>query len=131
MGYESYIGSSFFQTVRHRAAGTMALLAILLHVAVPTLYDLSSPAARGLMQMTICAGGEAKEVFFDQNGKPVQQAPADHHECKSCISHCAAIAIAFAATAAPRLVALFATAAIPTLAFDLFSAGAHPRGPPA
>lgn len=127
----AYIGSSFFQTVRNRTAGTMALLAILLHVAVPTLYDLSSPATRGLMQVTICAGGEAKDVFIDENGKPVQQAPADHHDCKSCLSHCAALAVAAVASSAPRWAAVFVAPAAPALATGLFLAAAHPRGPPA
>jgi len=131
MGYEPYFGSSFLQTVRHRTAGMIALLAILAHFAVPTLYDLASPAMRGLIQTTICAGGEAKQVFLDQNGKPVKQAPADHHECNSCFNHCSALVIAAVATAVPQLAALITLPSAPSLASALFHAAAHPRGPPA
>lgn len=131
MGYAGYIDSSFFQTVRQRSAGMIALLAIFLHVAVPTLYDLSSPATRGLIQMTICAGGEAKEIYLDQNGKPVKQAPADHHDCKSCISHCAALAVAAFSTSTPHWISVFASPVAPALGLGLFLASAHPRGPPA
>jgi NAD-dependent dihydropyrimidine dehydrogenase PreA subunit len=131
MGHRAYIDSDFFHTVRNRTAGMIALLAILLHVAVPTLYDLSGPATRGLIQMTICAGGEAKDIYLDRDGKPVQQAPAEQHDCKSCIHHCAAIAVAVFAAAAPRWVAILATPAAPSLVTGLFQAAAHPRGPPA
>jgi hypothetical protein len=130
MGYESYIGSSFLQTIRHRTAGIFALLAILTHIAVPTLYDLSGPEARGLIQATICAGGEAKQVLLDQNGKPVKTAPADH-ECKSCLSHCSALLIAFVAAVTPQFIALVTAPSASSLAAALFHAGAHARGPPA
>ncbi|HEY4343616.1 MAG TPA: DUF2946 family protein [Parvibaculum sp.] len=109
----------------------IALLAILAHIAVPTLYDLASPTTRGLIQATICAGGEAKEIFLDQNGKPVKQAPADHHECKSCINHCSVLVIAAVATIAPQLAALVTLPSAPGLVSALFHAAAHPRGPPA
>lgn len=131
MGFESYIGSGVFQTVRHRTAGMIALLAILLHIVVPTLYDLAGPSARGLIQATICAGGEEKQVFLDHNGQPVQQAPATHHECLSCISHCSALVIATFATAMPHLGALVTAPSVTILARTLLHAGAHPRGPPA
>lgn len=109
----------------------IALLAILLHVAVPMLYDLAGPSTRGLIQTTICAGGEAKQVFLDRNGQPVQQTPAKHHDCNSCISHCSALLVATFAAATPHLIALIATPPVAGFAHALLHAGAHARGPPA
>lgn len=131
MGFGAYTNSSTFQATRQRAAGIFALLAILLHVVVPTLYDLSGPATRGLMQTTICAGGEMMEIYLDADGKPVKPAPVDRHDCTSCVSHCAALAIAVFSTDAPRWLAAFVTPALPATVFSYFLASVHPRGPPA
>src|SRR3546814_11001480 len=101
----------------------IALLAILLHVAVPTLYDLAGPSARGLIQATICAGGEEKQVFLDHNGQPVEQTPAAHHDSHSCISHCSAPIVASFAPALPPLIPLVHTPSVAGLPDALLHSG--------
>ncbi len=99
----AYIGSDTFQTARYRVAGLFAVLALLLHVAIPTLYDLAPPSVQGFMQVTICSGGEAKQIIVDNSGQPVQQAPADHHNCHSCMHHCGVMALVAAINIVPPL----------------------------
>lgn len=131
MRFGAHTRSSFLHGVRNRASGTFALLAILLHVVIPTAYDLASPATLGLMQATICAGGEARQILIDRDGKPVQPTPAQNHDCKACVSHCAALFVAAITSDAPHWTLIFSAPLVPVLALSLLYAGVHPRGPPA
>lgn len=126
----AYIGSDTFRTVRHQAVGLVALFAILLHVAIPTLYDIAPPAVQGLMQITICAGGEARQVVVDESGKPVKQVPTDNHNCHSCMQHCGVLALAAVADLLPVAFAAVAFAPVSTALHSLFFASGHARGPP-
>ena len=98
--------ASITQTARHQAAAMLAFFAILLHIAVPALYDMASPRVQGLMEMTICAGGEAKQVLMDESGKPVKPSPAADHKCQGCLAHCGALVLSAVATLLPQLAAL-------------------------
>jgi hypothetical protein len=93
MAYRGYSGSSGIQTAQHRAGALLAAFAIFLHVAIPTLYDLAPPKVQGLMQITICSGGEARQIVVDESGKPVKEAPSDNHNCHSCVHHCGVAAL--------------------------------------
>ena len=126
----AHIDSVTFTTVRQRSAGFVALFALLLHIAIPTLYDLAPPAVQGLMQVTICAGGEAKQVLIDESGKPVKQVPADNHNCHSCMSHCGVLAVTVAATLVPHLFASAIFGPIGSLPQGFFGTTEQARGPP-
>jgi hypothetical protein len=126
----AYIGSDTFRTVRHQAVGLVALFAILLHVAIPTLYDIAPPAVQGLMQITICAGGEARQVVVDETGKPVKQVPADNHNCHSCMQHCGVLALAAVADLLPVAFAVVIFSPVSAALHSLFFASGHARGPP-
>tara|TARA_R110002110_G_scaffold373450_1_gene583339 strand:+ start:663 stop:1058 length:396 start_codon:yes stop_codon:yes gene_type:complete len=122
--------SSTFTTVRQRSAGIVALFALFLHIAVPTLYDLAPPAVKGLMQVTICAGGEAKQVLIDESGKPVKQVPADNHNCHSCMSHCGVLALTATAALAPHLFAPAVFGPISSLPRGYYDTTEQARAPP-
>lgn len=130
MGRGAYIDSETFQAVRHRAAGLVAVFAFLLHIAVPTLYDIAPPTVQGLMQITICAGGEAKQVLVDETGKPVKQVPADNHNCHSCMAHCGVLALAAVADVLPVAFATFAFGPASGPLHGHFITTAQARGPP-
>lgn len=126
----AHINSYTFAAVRQRSAGLVALFAILLHIAIPTLYDLAPPAVQGLMQVTICAGGEAKQVLVDESGKPVKQVPADNHNCHSCMSHCGVLALTATAALVPHLFAPAVFGPISSLPLGHDDTVENARGPP-
>ncbi len=127
----AYLESNFLQSVRKRSLGLFALIAIVLHVAVPTALQMAAASTDGLLKMVICSGGEAREVFLDKNGKPVSPPASDHDACKfSCLHHCAALATVVVAGISPEW----------TIVFDILTSsgdtaalnrdGSHPRAPP-
>lgn len=128
----AYLDSNFLQSVRSRALGIFALVAILLHVTVPTAYSLSGPATQDLLKTVICSDGVAKEVYIDKDGNLVHPSTVDHDACKfSCLHHCAALTVATIAMAKPdwAIVLSLLTGASPA---DAPNYGAsHPRAPPA
>lgn len=127
----AYLESNFLQSVRKRSLGLFALIAIVLHVAVPTALQMAAPATDGLLKMVICSGGEAREVFLDKNGKPVSPATSDHDACKfSCLHHCAALIAATAAGASPEWTIVFGILTSSNEAAALHRDGSHPRAPP-
>lgn len=108
-----------------------ALLAILLHVVVPTAYELSGPSSQGLIKTVICSGGMAKEVYLDENGKPVPTNNADHEGCKtSCLHHCAALFVSTIGFIKPSWSILLGTLVASSSADAQFAGASHPRGPP-
>lgn len=128
----AYFGSNLLHTVRNRTAGFLALLAILLHVAVPTAYELAGPSAQGLIKTVICSGGMAKEVYLDKDGKPVRTNTADHEGCKtSCMHHCAALFVSTLSLAKPSWAIMLGTFAGSASTDAQYSGASHPRGPPA
>lgn len=126
----AYIGSDTLQAGRYRAAGMLAMLALFLHVAIPLLYDLAPASVQGLMQITICSGGEAKQITVDASGQPVQQAPANHHDCYSCMHHCGAMALVAAVTFVPPLFDSVLFSLIGGLTHGLLALDAQARAPP-
>lgn len=91
MGYDSFsIGNiGMGQGAQKRLVVLLAMLAMVFHVITPLTTSLSMSRADGLFTTIICSGGEAKEVTFDKNGKPVHQAPSkEHSDCSNCIHHC-------------------------------------------
>jgi len=128
----AYLGSNLLHTVRNRTAGLLALLAIFLHVVVPTAYDLSASSTQGLIKTVICSGGMAKEVYLDENGKPVPTNNADHEGCKtSCLHHCAALFVSTIGFIKPSWAILLGTLVASSSADAQFAGASHPRGPPA
>ncbi len=121
---------SIARTARSQAAAMLAFFAIFLHIAVPALYDMAPPGVQGLMEMTICAGGESKQVLMDQSGKPVKDAPASKHDCKSCLSHCGALALSSAAVALPLFAALLILPLTSGLPHGLIALNRQARAPP-
>ncbi len=77
------------------AVQSLAFLAIFLHIAVPFALQLAGPATEGLFQTIICSGGEAKAVYLDAEGNPVEPAApgTSSHDCTSCLHHCGAAAL--------------------------------------
>lgn len=82
--------------VRFGTVQVLAFLAMLFHIASPLALQLAGPSVDGLMQTVICSGGVAKTVYIDEDGNPVEPAsPASSsHDCKSCVHHCGAAALA-------------------------------------
>lgn len=94
MGHDSS-NTGLGREAQKRLVMLVALLAMLFHVAAPlaTALSLSRVAggrADGLYTTIICSGGEAREVTFDKDGKPVRHTPGQHTDCTYCIHHCAA-----------------------------------------
>lgn len=118
---------------RFGAASLLALLAIFLHIASPLALQLAGPAAQHLLQTVICSGGEAKTVYLDAEGKPVEPAaPAtSQHDCKSCIHHCGAALAAQFAFVAQGWVLPAPAALVHTLVSGFTATDGHPRAPPA
>lgn len=118
---------------RASVAQSLAFLAIFLHLAVPFALQLAGPATQGLLQTIICSGGEAKAVYLDAEGNPVEPAApgTTSHDCKSCLHHCG-VAVFTALFALPAsswaLPAPARTFYIATTAF--IAADGHPRAPP-
>ncbi|MEP0706831.1 MAG: DUF2946 family protein [Parvibaculum sp.] len=115
------------------AVQSLAFLAIFLHIAVPFALQLAGPATEGLFQTIICSGGEAKAVYLDAEGNPVEPAApgTSSHDCTSCLHHCGAAAL----TAIFALPALHWTLPAPARAAHMvlapvFTADGHPRAPP-
>src|SRR5690606_16237512 len=77
------------------AAQSLAFLAIFLHIATPLALQFAGPATDGLFQTVICSGGEAKTVYLDAEGNPVEPAHpgSTSHDCKLCLHHCGAAAL--------------------------------------
>jgi hypothetical protein len=115
---------------RERTAGLLALTAILLHVAVPTAYELS-PATAGLLKTVICSGGLAKEVYLDKDGKPVHPEKTSHNDCKfSCLHHCAALGVSALAVVAPSWAILLNVFTSSERSWAEHHGVSNPRGPP-
>ncbi|MEQ9152168.1 MAG: hypothetical protein RIF42_07450 [Parvibaculaceae bacterium] len=115
------------------AVQSLAFLAIFLHIAVPFALQLAGPATEGLFQTIICSGGEAKAVYLDAEGNPVEPAApgTSSHDCTSCLHHCGAAAL----TAIFALPALHWALPAPARATHMvlapvFTADGHPRAPP-
>lgn len=108
----------------------LAFFAVLLHVAIPTLYDLAPPSVQGLMEMTICAGGEAKQILIDESGKPASPAPASNHQCHGCLSHCGALALSSAVVALPQFASLHVLPLAAALPHGVVAFGTQARAPP-
>ncbi|MEN6543129.1 DUF2946 family protein [Parvibaculum sp.] len=109
----------------------MALLAIFLHVVVPTAYEISGPNVAGLMKTIICSGGVATEVYIDGNGKPVHPANSGHQDCKfSCLHHCAALAVSALSVASPSWTILLNVLTGAESAQAHVTSASNPRGPP-
>lgn len=126
-----YLESNFLQSVRKRSLGLFALVAIVLHVAVPTALQMAAPATDGLLRMVICSDDGAREILLDKNGKPVEPAGDHHDNCKfSCLHHCAALATAAVAGISPEWTIVFTVLATPSDAAALHRDGSHPRAPP-
>lgn len=125
--------SGISAAARQRAAGLVALCAIFLHIAVPAVLTLAAPSAHGLIKTVICSGGVTKEIYLDQDGNPVKQAPSGEHEdCKfSCVHHCAAMAATAIGTVSPVRFALPVAAAAFAASHSLAIVNSHPRAPPA
>lgn len=130
MAHGGYAGSKHFQTAKHGSAAWLALFALFLHIAIPTLYDLAPPQIQGLMQVTICSGGEARQILVDENGQPAKQTPADNHDCHSCLHHCGAMALAQIAPIAPSFSAITGFTLVASLAYGLTGKSAQARAPP-
>lgn len=115
------------------AVQSLAFLAIFLHIAVPFALQLAGPATEGLFQTIICSGGEAKAVYLDAEGNPVEPAApgTSSHDCTSCLHHCGAAALTaiFALPALHWALPAPARAAHMVLA-PVFTADGHPRAPP-
>lgn len=115
------------------AVQSLAFLAIFLHIAVPFALQLAGPATEGLFQTIICSGGEAKAVYLDAEGNPVEPAApgTSSHDCTSCLHHCGAAALTaiFALPAFHWALPAPARAAHMVLA-PAFTADGHPRAPP-
>lgn len=127
----AYLESNFLQSVRKRSLGLFALVAIVLHVAVPTALQMVAPATDGLLKTVICSGGEAREVFLDKDGKPVSPTTSDHDACKfSCLHHCAALVTAMVASVSPEWTIVFGVLTTPSDTAALHRGGSHPRAPP-
>lgn len=126
----AYIGSDTFRTARYRVAGMFAMLALLFHVAIPTLYELASPSVQGLMQITICSDGEVKQITIDESGQPVQQAPANHHDGHSCMHHCGVTALVGAVNFVPPLFDSVLFSLVGGLPHGLVALHAQARDPP-
>jgi hypothetical protein len=118
---------------RFGAAGMLAFLAILLHLATPLSAQLAASSTDGLLETVICSGGEWKTVYLDAEGKPVEHAPAKaSHDCTSCIHHCGGAVLA----ALVALPVLHWTLPLPalvtqTVLTEIHTGSTHPRGPPA
>ncbi|MEP5810128.1 MAG: DUF2946 family protein [Roseibium sp.] len=119
---------------RFGAVQVLALLAMFFHIASPLALQLATPSTDGLFQTVICSGGVAQTVYIDEQGNPVEPAaPASSvHDCKSCVHHCGAAALAgFFALPAPQ----WALPAPLRVAYAAFSGGIsysnHSRAPPA
>lgn len=108
----------------------LAFFAIFLHIAIPTLYDLAPPAVQGLMETTICAGGESKQVLIDESGKPVKEAPTSGHNCHGCLNHCGALALPAVAALLPQVVAFVGLTLTTGNPLGLFISHAQARAPP-
>ncbi|MGV8996068.1 MAG: DUF2946 family protein [Parvibaculaceae bacterium] len=124
------IRGSFTQTARQQAAATLAFFAILLHIALPTLYDIAPPNVQGMMDMTICSGGEAVQIVVDDSGKPVKQVPASNHQCHGCLSHCGTLALASVALVLPQLASLHIAPLAAALPHGSFAVHTRARAPP-
>lgn len=118
---------------RFGAAPLLALLAIFLHIASPLALQLTGSATGHLLQTVICSGGEAKTVYLDAEGNPVEPAApgTSQHDCKSCIHHCGAALASQFAFAAPGWVLPAPAALAHTLVSGFADIGGHPRAPPA
>lgn len=101
MGYDS-LSMGLGREVQKRLVTLVAMLAMVFHVATPLATALSLSRADGLFTTIICSGGEAKEVTFDKDGKPVRHAPSQHTDCTNCIHHCA-VAMLASVAALPAL----------------------------
>lgn len=113
-----------------RVVTLVALLAMLFHIVAPLSTALSSSRADGLFTTIICAGGVAKEVTFDKDGKPVPPAPSQHTDCTNCIHHCG---VAMLASVAALPVVHFAPETQPLHLVALIAAligTANSRAPP-
>jgi hypothetical protein len=108
----------------------IALLALLLHIAIPTLYDMAPPAVQGLMQITICAGGEPQQITIDASGKPTSPAIPNNHDCHSCMHHCGGLTLTAAINFAPQIFAAEIIALAGGQPHGLVTTLAHARGPP-
>lgn len=121
------------QFARFGAAPMLAFLAIFLHVAAPLALQLAGPATQSLFKTVICSGGEAKTVYLDAEGNPVEPATPGKasHDCKSCVHHCAATLASHLILAGPGWALPAPLALIYTVAEPAFASTAHPRAPPA
>ena len=115
------------------AAQSLAFLAIFLHIAAPLALQFAGPATQGLFQTIICSGGEAKAVYIDAEGNPVEpeEPGTTSHDCNSCLHHCGG-AVLSALAALPA-----ASWALPAPARSAYIvgkgiavSGSHPRAPP-
>ncbi|MEQ8267522.1 MAG: hypothetical protein RH982_10020 [Parvibaculum sp.] len=118
---------------RFGAAPLLALLAIFLHIASPLALQLAGPATQDLLQTVICSGGEAKTVYLDAEGNPVEPAGpgTSQHDCKSCIHHCGAALASQFALMAPGWVLPAPARLAHTLVSGFTATDGHPRAPPA
>tara|TARA_R110000824_G_scaffold155226_1_gene327580 strand:+ start:136247 stop:136684 length:438 start_codon:yes stop_codon:yes gene_type:complete len=130
MAHGGYAGSKHFQTAKHRSAALLAIFALFLHIAIPTLYDLAPPQVQGLMQVTICSGGEARQILVDENGQPVKQVPSENHNCHSCLHHCGAMALADFTAIMPTFSVLAGFSLATSLTHGLITKSAQARAPP-
>lgn len=126
----AFATGSIARTARSQAAAMLAFVAILLHIAVPTLYDLAPPRVQSLMEMTICAGGEATQILVDENGKPAEKAPAGDHHCQGCLNHCGALALSAIVVALPQFAALHVLPLASGLPHGFTALSTQARAPP-
>ncbi|ABS62432.1 hypothetical protein Plav_0809 [Parvibaculum lavamentivorans DS-1] len=131
MGTNSSYGLN--RRARFGAGPLLALLAIFLHVAAPLAFQLSSTATQDLLETVICSGGEAKTVYIDAEGNPVEPASPGKasHDCKSCVHHCAATLASHLMVAGPAWALPAPLAAVYSVASGVFASTTHPRAPPA
>lgn len=128
-----------FSTSGHKTAARfgagplLALLAIFLHVATPLAYQLAGPATQDLFETVICSGGEAKTLYIDAEGNPVEPAAPgkSQHDCKSCVHHCAAALASHFALAGPGWSLPSPALLAYSVVADIVVSTTHPRAPPA
>ncbi|MFZ3032714.1 MAG: hypothetical protein WA138_01685 [Parvibaculum sp.] len=131
MNSTAYIGSNTLHAIRLQAVGAVAAFAMFFMSVAPLIYNLAPAQVRGLMQITICSGGVAKQITVDENGKPVKEAPASKYSGGTCAHHCSTLAChAVSTVVAFVLLGVLRASPSDTMMHGLNAIFSHARGPP-